>query len=94
MTNQQLQNTVFSAIVKVQSAIHDLDSMPLESDFTKQLKYECNKMLANNRNFLTRFEKLIDKDFTCKMDLETSDSYINIVNKFDELGKTINIFEK
>lgn len=93
MNQQEIYKTVLTAVVKVQSAIHDLDSLPIESDFTKQLKRECNQMLAQNRNFVTRTEKLVDAKFTALMDNETCDSYSEIVKKFDDLGQTINVFE-
>jgi len=92
MTNHQIQQTVLTAIVKSQSVIHDLDLLPLHSDFTKQLKHETAKMLAYNLNYLQRLEKLLNKT-TKLMDIEAAQSYIELVNRFDKLGKEIDFTE-
>lgn len=93
MTNLEIQKLVVSAIVKVQSAIHDLDDLPIHSEFTKQMKMECNKMLQFNRSYVLRIEKLLN-EVTGLMNFEASESYIEIVKKFDLLGKEINYIEK
>ena len=88
MNNHQIQQIVLTAIVKSQSVLHDLDLLPLHSDFTKQLKFETSKMLAYNLNYLQRLEKLLNKT-TDLMDMESAQSYIELVTKFDQLGKNI-----
>ena len=89
LTNKEIQQRVISAIVKVQSALHDLDQLPLQSDFTQQLKQEQNIFLQQARNHITRTEIQLN-GITKLMNYEASDSYSNIVAKFDQLGKEIN----
>ena len=93
LTNKEIQQRVISAIVKVQSALHDLDELPLQSDFTKQLKQEQNAFLQVARNHITRTEIRLN-GITKLMDFEASDTYSEIVSKFDKLGKEINYTDK
>lgn len=89
LTNNEIQQRVISAIVKVQSSLHDLDQLPLQSDFTKQLKQEQNAFLQVARNHITRTEIQLN-GITKLMNYEASDTYSEIVAKFDKLGKEIN----
>ena len=88
LTNNEIQQRVISAIVKVQSALHDLGELPLQSDFTKQLKQEQNDFLELARDHITRTEIQLN-GITKLMNYEASDTYSEIVSKFDKLGKEI-----
>lgn len=93
MKDNEIVEHIISAMIKVQSALHDLDVLPEESTFKKTLKKEFKNMIAFNSNFVSIVERQLNET-TKHLNMDASQTYIDMVTKIDELGKEIRFFLK
>lgn len=91
MKDNEIVERVISAMIKVQSALHDLDVLPEDSTFKKTLKKEFVQMVKFNSNFVSIVEKQLNET-TKLLNMEASQTYVDMVTKFDELGTEIRFF--
>ncbi|MFT6443501.1 MAG: hypothetical protein ACJASM_003062 [Salibacteraceae bacterium] len=82
--SQEDQDKLVALYSQLQSALHTLDDISVTPVWRNELKSRSNFYI----NFL---EKKVINPFTCSsnMGIKEGDSFLKIVNKFDELAKEV-----
>ena len=88
--NVELTEAILIATFKIQSALHTLDDVEINNPFKQRKKKEFNNLLETLKKLITMQEIDIDS-MLCDVDGEQAQNYVDIVKRFDDLGKEIKI---
>jgi hypothetical protein len=89
MSEKEIIETLLSAVVKIQSAIHDLEFLPEQSTFRQLAKQQCNLMIEFNKNYIKRLAPAVE-EITKDFNLTQSQEYIALCSKLDKIRDEIN----
>jgi len=90
MTDEQIYTTTVAAIVKTQSAMHDLEKLPQQTTYTKEMRREYNRFLLASNHYITFLDMQLSKT-TDMLDIDGVILYTDMVTKLDQITKEIKV---